>query len=136
EIRRRNFIGANEFPYQTPVIVNYDSGNYQASMDKALQMIDYAGFKNRRAESEKRGKKRGIGICAYIEACGVAPSAVVGAIGAGAGLHEAGTIRFNPTGSVTVLTGTHSHGQGHETTFAQLVSDKLGVPFESIDVVH
>jgi carbon-monoxide dehydrogenase large subunit len=136
EIRRRNFIQPNEFPYQTPVIVNYDSGNYQASMDRAVEMIDYANFAQRRAASEAKGKKRGIGVCAYIEACGVAPSAVVGAIGAGAGLYESGTIRFNPTGSVTVLTGTHSHGQGHETTFAQLVSDKLGVPYDQVDVVH
>jgi carbon-monoxide dehydrogenase large subunit len=105
-------------------------------MDRAVEMIDYANFAQRRAASEAKGKKRGIGVCAYIEACGVAPSAVVGAIGAGAGLYESGTIRFNPTGSVTVLTGTHSHGQGHETTFAQLVSDKLGVPYDQVDVVH
>ena len=136
ELRRRNFIQPNEFPYQTPVIVNYDSGNYQASMDRAIEMIDYANFGKRREASAKNGKKRGIGFCAYIEACGVAPSAVVGAIGAGAGLYEAGTIRFNPTGSITVLTGTHSHGQGHETTFAQLVSDKMGVPYDQVDVVH
>ncbi|MEQ9638737.1 MAG: xanthine dehydrogenase family protein molybdopterin-binding subunit [Alphaproteobacteria bacterium] len=136
ELRRKNYIQPDEFPYQTPVIVNYDSGNYQASTDRALEMIDYAGFAARRSASEAKGKKRGIGFCSYIEACGVAPSAVAGAIGAGAGLFEAGTIRFNPTGSITVLTGTHSHGQGHETTFAQLVSDKLGVPYDQIDIVH
>ena len=136
ELRRRNFVPANAFPYQTPVAVQYDSGNYGASMDLALKMADYAGFGKRKAESERRGKLRGIGFSSYIEACGVAPSALAGALGAGVGLWEVGEVRFNPTGSVTIHTGTHSHGQSHETTFAQLVSDTLGVPFENIEVVH
>ncbi|MBM3490390.1 MAG: xanthine dehydrogenase family protein molybdopterin-binding subunit [Alphaproteobacteria bacterium] len=136
EIRRKNFIAPAQFPYTTPVVLQYDSGQYALAMDKACQLIDYKNFAKRKAEAEKRGRLRGIGFSAYIEACGVAPSAVAGAIGARAGLYEAGVIRFHPTGSVTVITGTHSHGQGHETTFAQLVSDRLGVPYDSIDVVH
>ena len=136
EIRRRNFIPADAFPYQTPVALQYDSGNYHATLDQALQAADWAGFEQRRAEAARRGRLRGIGCSTYIEACGIAPSAVVGSLGARAGLYEVGTIRVHPTGSVTVLTGAHSHGQGHETTFAQLVADRLGVPVAQVDVVH
>jgi carbon-monoxide dehydrogenase large subunit len=136
ELRRRNFIQPDQFPYQTPVALQYDSGNYQATLDQALVTSDWAGFEARRAESARRGKLRGIGISTYLEACGIAPSAVVGSLGARAGLYEVGTIRVHPTGSVTVLTGAHSHGQGHETTFAQLVADKLGVPTAQVDIVH
>ncbi len=136
EIRRRNFVPPDAFPYQTPVALAYDSGNYVAALDLALKHADYAGFAARKAESEKRGRLRGIGLSCYIEACGIAPSAVVGSLGAGVGLWESGQVRFNPTGSVTIHTGAHSHGQGHETTFAQLVSDTLGVPIESVEVVH
>ena len=136
EIRRRNFIQPDQFPYQTPVALIYDTGNYEASLDKALESADYAGFEDRKQESASAGKLRGIGIASYIEACGIAPSNVVGSLGARAGLYEAATIRVNPTGSVSVLTGSHSHGQGHETTFAQVVSEKLGIDFDSIDIVH
>jgi aerobic carbon-monoxide dehydrogenase large subunit len=136
EIRRRNFIPADAFPYQTPVALQYDSGDYHATLDQALRAADWAGFEARRAEAKARGKLRGIGISTYLEACGIAPSAVVGSLGARAGLYEVGTIRVHPTGSVTVLTGAHSHGQGHETTFAQLVADRLGVPVAQVDVVH
>ncbi len=136
ELRRRNFIPTDAFPYQTPVALQYDSGNYQATLDQALATADWAGFEARRAEAAKRGKLRGIGCSTYLEACGIAPSAVVGSLGARAGLYEVGTIRVHPTGSVTVLTGAHSHGQGHETTFAQLVADKLGVPIAQVDIVH
>jgi len=136
ELRRRNFIQPDQFPYQTPVALQYDSGNYQATLDQALQAADWNGFEARRAEAKRRGKLRGIGVSTYIEACGIAPSAVVGSLGARAGLYEVGTIRVHPTGSVTVLTGAHSHGQGHETTFAQLVADKLGVPISQVEVVH
>ncbi|MBL8709365.1 MAG: xanthine dehydrogenase family protein, partial [Rhodospirillaceae bacterium] len=136
EIRRKNFIPKDAFPYQTPVALQYDSGDYHSTLDIALKLGDWAGFEARRAEAKKRGKLRGIGISTYIEACGIAPSAVVGSLGARAGLYECGSIRVHPTGSVTVFTGTHSHGQGHETTFAQLVSDTLGVPFESVEVSH
>ena len=136
EIRRRNFIQPDEFPYQTPVALVYDTGNYEASMGKALAASDYDGFARRKEASRRAGKLRGIGIASYIEACGIAPSNIAGALGARAGLYEAATIRVNPTGSVSVLTGSHSHGQGHETTFAQVVSDKLGIDFDSVDVVH
>lgn len=136
EIRRRNLIAPDQFPYQTPVALQYDSGNYQATLDQALKAADWAGFETRRADSAKGGKLRGIGVSTYLEACGIAPSAVVGSLGARAGLYEVGTIRVHPTGSVTVLTGAHSHGQGHETTFAQLVAEKLGVPVAQVDVVH
>ena len=135
-IRRRNFIPTDGFPYQTPVALEYDSGDYGACLDKALELADYDGFERRREEAKTRGKLRGIGLSTYIEACGIAPSNVAGALGARAGLYEAGTIRVNPTGSVTVLTGSHSHGQGHETTFAQLVTEALGVDIEQVEVVH
>jgi carbon-monoxide dehydrogenase large subunit len=136
ELRRRNFIPANAFPYQTPVALQYDSGDYQTTLEMALRAAGYAEFEQRRQEAARRGKLRGIGLATYIEACGIAPSAVAGALGARAGLYESGAIRVNPTGGVTVLTGSHSHGQGHETTFAQLVSEYLGVPIESVEIVH
>jgi aerobic carbon-monoxide dehydrogenase large subunit len=134
EIRRRNFI--TEFPYQTPVALEYDIGDYDASLTKALQMADWDGFPARKAEAESRGMKRGIGLSCYIEACGIAPSAVVGSLGAGVGLWESGEVRVNPTGTVIVLTGSHSHGQGHETTFAQLVASRLGISVDDVEVVH
>ncbi|MYF12811.1 MAG: xanthine dehydrogenase family protein molybdopterin-binding subunit [Gammaproteobacteria bacterium] len=136
ELRRLNMIEPGDFPYETPVALVYDTGNYQASLDRALQLADYGGFKQRRAASESEGKRRGIGFSCYIEACGLAPSQLAIQLGAGVGLYESGEIRVNPTGSVTVFTGSHSHGQGHETTFAQVVSDKLGVPFDDVEVVH
>jgi carbon-monoxide dehydrogenase large subunit len=136
ELRRRNFIPKEAFPYQTPVALQYDSGDYAATLDLALKAADYAGFEARRREAAARGKLRGIGIATYIEACGIAPSAVVGALGARAGLFESAEIRVHPSGSVTVLTGAHSHGQGHETSFAQLVADGLGVPLDTVEVVH
>jgi len=136
EIRRRNFIQPDQFPYQTPVALQYDIGNYGASMDKALEMIDYAGFPARKKASEAKGKLRGIGFSAYIEACGIAPSAVVGSLGAGVGLWESAQVRFNATGTVSIFTGSHSHGQGHETTFSQLVAETLGIPIENVEIVH
>jgi carbon-monoxide dehydrogenase large subunit len=136
EIRRKNVIQPDQFPYQTPVALQYDIGDYPATLDMALQSIDYGKYAERKAESESRGKLRGFGISTYIEACGIAPSALVGALGAGAGLYESATVRVHPTGSVSVFTGTHSHGQGHETTFAQLVNERLGIPVENVEVVH
>jgi len=136
ELRRKNMIQADQFPYQTPVALQYDVGDYPGSLDTALRASDYAGFEARRAESESNGKRRGIGISTYIEACGIAPSAVAGALGARAGLYESAQVRVHPTGSVTVYTGSHSHGQGHETTFAQLVSEYFGIPMDSIEVKH
>ena len=136
EIRRRNFIPADAFPYQTQVALQYDSGDYAPAFENALKTLDYAGIDKRRAASRKQGKYRGVGISSYIEACGIAPSQVVGSLGAGIGLFEAAEIRFNATGNVTVFTGSHSHGQGHETTFAQIISERLGVPTENVEVVH
>ncbi len=135
-IRRLNFIPRDAFPYQTPVALNYDSGDYEATLKSALAAADWDGFTDRRRAAAARGKLRGIGISTYVEACGIAPSKLVGQLGARAGLYEVANIRVHPTGSVTVLTGTHSHGQGHETTFAQLVSEQLGIPVDQVDVVH
>jgi carbon-monoxide dehydrogenase large subunit len=134
EIRRRNFI--TEFPYQTPVALNYDTGNYEATLAQAMKLADIAGFEARRQEAERRGMLRGLGYSTYIEACGLAPSNIAGALGARAGLFEAGEVRVHPTGSVTVFTGSHAQGQGHETTFAQVVAGRLGIPIEKVDVVH
>ena len=136
ELRRKNFIPTTAFPYQTPVALQYDSGNYPPIIDEAMKLADYKGFEARRAEAKSRGKLRGIGFSSYIEACGLAPSQVIGQLGGGVGQWESAQIKFNPTGNVQIMTGAHSHGQSHETTFAQLISDKLGVPFDQIEVVH
>lgn len=136
EIRRRNFIKPDQFPYATPVAVEYDTGNYDATMDKLIEIADIGGFAARRSESAQRGKLRGLGICSYIEACGIAPSSLVGQLGARAGLYESATVRVNATGSISVMTGSHSHGQGHETTFAQVVADMLGIDEGQVDIVH
>ena len=136
DLRRRNFIQPDEFPYQTPVALQYDSGDYEAALDKALAMADYAGFPGRKSEAAERGKLRGIGFSNYIEACGLAPSQVVASLGAGVGQWESAQVRFNPTGNVLVFTGSHSHGQGHETTFAQVVSERLGIPLENVEIIH
>lgn len=136
EVRRRNFIPPEAFPYRTPLGSEYDSGNYPAVMDKALALADYAGFEARRAEARARGRLRGIGLSSYIEACGAGPSKIVMAAGGGAGMFESATIRVSATSSVVVLSGTHSHGQGHETVFAQIVSEKLGIPMENVELVH
>jgi carbon-monoxide dehydrogenase large subunit len=134
EFRRANFI--TSFPHQTPVILCYDAGDYPAALDKALTLADYKGLGARKAASAAKGKLRGVGFSAYIEACGLAPSAAVGSLGAGVGLWESAEVRVNPVGTVEILTGSHSHGQGHETTFAQLVSERLGIPFENVSVIH
>ena len=134
EIRKRNFI--TSFPYQTPFALKYDIGDYNACINDAEKLADVAGFEVRRTASEAKGLKRGIGYSSYIEACGLAPSNIAGALGARAGLFEAGEVRVHPTGSVTVFTGSHSHGQGHETTFAQLVAARLGIDPSQVDIVH
>jgi carbon-monoxide dehydrogenase large subunit len=134
ELRRRNFI--RTFPYATPVGLTYDTGDYEATLAKAQRLADVSGFAARKAESEKRGMLRGLGYSCYIEACGLAPSNIAGALGARAGLFEAGEVRVHPTGTVTVFTGSHSHGQGHETTFAQVVAGRLGIPVENVEIVH
>jgi len=134
DFRRQNFI--TQFPHQTPVIMAYDVGDYAAALDKALALADYAGLPARKAASAAKGKLRGLGFSAYIEACGIAPSAAVGSLGAGVGLWESAEVRVNPVGTVEVLTGSHSHGQGHETTFAQLVSERLGISIDNVSIVH
>ncbi|MDP3526849.1 MAG: xanthine dehydrogenase family protein molybdopterin-binding subunit, partial [Hoeflea sp.] len=133
-LRRTNFI--REFPHQTPVIMCYDAGDYEASLSAAMKASDYDGFPARKAEAKSRGKLRGIGMSCYIEACGIAPSAAVGSLGAGVGLWESAEVRVNAVGTVEILTGSHSHGQGHETTFAQLVAGRFGVGIDSVSVVH
>ena len=134
ELRQNNFI--REFPHQTPVIMCYDAGDYDASLNAAMKAADYAGFPARKAEAKSRGKLRGIGMSCYIEACGIAPSAAVGSLGAGVGLWESAEVRVNAVGTIEVLTGSHSHGQGHETTFAQLVADRFGVGIDTVSIVH
>ncbi|MGD2069460.1 MAG: xanthine dehydrogenase family protein molybdopterin-binding subunit [Gemmatimonadota bacterium] len=134
EIRRKNFI--RDFPYQTPVALEYDAGDYDGTLDKALEMSGWDTFEERRAEAKSRGRLRGIGLSTFVEACGLAPSQVAGALGARAGLYEVGQVRVHPTGSVTVYTGSHSHGQGHETTMAQIVADKLGLDVDAVEIVH
>jgi carbon-monoxide dehydrogenase large subunit len=134
EIRRRNFI--TEFPYQTPVALQYDTGDFHACLKQANDLADVAGLEQRKAQSKAKGLLRGLGYSSYIEACGLAPSNVAGALGARAGLFECGEVRVHPTGSVTVFTGSHSHGQGHETTFAQVVAARLGLSPDQVDIVH
>ena len=134
ELRRKNFI--REFPYQTPVLMAYDASNFDALVEKGLAAIDYAGFRGRKAEAAQRGRLRGLGFSCYIEACGLAPSKAVGALGGGVGQWESAEVRVNPVGTIEVLTGSHSHGQGHETTFAQLAAQRLGVPIDSVQIIH
>lgn len=134
ELRRKNFVAA--FPYQTPVLSLYDSGDYHLGLNRALELIEYDQFEARKAGSIKDGKLRGIGISTWIEAAGIGPSKRLGELGSGAGLWESAQVRVNPTGSVEILTGSHSHGQGHETTFAQLVADRFGMSMDDIDIIH
>lgn len=134
ELRRQNFI--TEFPYATPVAVEYDTGDYHATMDKMIEIADLAGFEKRAAESADNGKLRGLGVNCYIEACGIAPSNLVGQLGARAGLYESATVRVNATGSISVMTGSHSHGQGHETAFPQVIAEMIGIDPSQVDIVH
>ncbi|HVS65858.1 MAG TPA: molybdopterin cofactor-binding domain-containing protein [Thermoanaerobaculia bacterium] len=137
EIRRRNFVPPDAFPFETQVALTYDSGNYAPALERALELV---GYDDLRAEQTKRreagGKQLGIGFSCFIEACGLAPSKIVGQLGAQAGQWESADVRVQPTGSVTVYTGSSPHGQGHETTFAQIVADMLDLPVEQVDVVH
>ena len=134
ELRRKNFI--TQFPHQTPVIMAYDIGDFNASLDAAMKAIDYAGFAARKAKAKSEGRLRGIGVSCYIEACGIAPSKAVGSLGAGVGLWESAEVRVNPVGTIEVLTGSHSHGQGHETAFAQVVAGRLGISIDQVQIVH
>ncbi|MCE7027255.1 xanthine dehydrogenase family protein molybdopterin-binding subunit [Jiella avicenniae] len=134
EFRRKNFI--RSFPHQTPVIMAYDAGDFDATLNAGMQAADVAGFEARREEAKSRGKLRGLGMSCYIEACGIAPSKAVGSLGAGVGLWESAEVRVNPVGTIEILTGSHSHGQGHETTFSQLVAERFGLPVENVQVIH
>lgn len=140
ELRLKNFIapfdGVTQPGYQTNVALQYDSGNYHGVLARGLEMLGYEDFRKEQAEAAKTNKLLGVGFSTYIEACGIAPSAVVGSLGARAGLFEVGQVRVQPTGSVSVFTGAHSHGQGHETTFAQIVADRLGIPMENVEIHH
>jgi aerobic carbon-monoxide dehydrogenase large subunit len=140
QLRKQNFIpafdGVNQPGYQTQVALQYDSGNYHGVVDKAMEMLGYEEFRRMQKEAAQNGKLLGVGFSTYIEACGIAPSAVVGALGARAGLYESAQVRVQPTGKVSVYSGSHSHGQGHETTFAQIVADKFGIPMEDVDIIH
>lgn len=138
EIRRRNFVAADAFPYATQVALEYDSGNYEPALDKALKAVGYSELRAQQRERHQAGGSKwlGIGLSSYIEACGLAPSQVAGALGAQAGLWESAKIRVHPTGTVTVYTGSSSHGQGHETTFAQIVADRLGMEIDQVEVIH
>ena len=136
ELRRRNLIAPDAFPFQTAVALQYDSGNYEPALDKALALVDYPALRAQQVAGRAKGRYIGIGLSAYIEACGLAPSHIVGSLGAQAGLYESGVVRIHPTGKVTVLTGSHSHGQGHETTFAQIVAQELGCSIDDVEIVH
>ncbi|MFT7059490.1 MAG: carbon-monoxide dehydrogenase large subunit, partial [Pseudorhodobacter sp.] len=136
EIRRKNFIKPDQYPFASAAGLEYDSGNYDALMDRMEKIADVAGFDQRRKESASRGKLRGLGVNTYVEACGIAPSNLVGILGARVGLYDAATLRVNPTGNISVMVGAHSHGQGHETAFPQIVADMLGVDPMSVDIVH
>ncbi|WP_300547449.1 xanthine dehydrogenase family protein molybdopterin-binding subunit [Roseovarius sp.] len=133
-LRRQNFI--TEFPYATPVAVEYDTGDYHATMDKLTEIADLSGFEARRKASEARGMLRGLGVNCYIEACGIAPSNLVGQLGARAGLYESATVRVNATGGLVVMTGSHSHGQGHETAFPQVIAEMIGIDASMVEIVH
>ncbi len=140
ELRFKNFIppfdGVNQPGYQTQVALQYDSGNYEGVLKKGLEILGYQNFRKEQKGAANNGKLLGVGFSTYIEACGIAPSAVVGSLGARAGLFEVGQVRVQPTGKVSVYTGAHSHGQGHETTFAQVVADKLGIPIDDVEIIH
>ena len=140
ELRFKNFIppfdGVNQPGYQTQVALQYDSGNYEGVLQKGLEMLNYADVRKAQKEAAGNGKLIGVGFSTYIEACGIAPSAVVGSLGCRAGLYEVGQVRVQPTGKVSVFTGAHSHGQGHETTFAQVVADKLGIALDDVEIIH
>jgi len=135
-LRRKNFVKPDQYPFASAAGLEYDAGNYDALMDKMEEIADLSGFEARRKESEANGKLRGLGINSYIEACGIAPSNLVGVLGSRVGLYDAATVRVNATGNLSVMVGAHSHGQGHETVFPQVVAEMLGIDESSIDIVH
>ena len=136
ELRRKNFIKPDQFPFAAAAGLEYDTGNYDALVDKLEEIADLSGFEARRKASEAKGNLRGLGVNAYIEACGIAPSNLVGVLGSRVGLYDAATVRVNATGNISVMVGAHSHGQGHETAFPQVVADMLGIDEATVDIVH
>jgi len=136
EVRRRNFIPKDKFPYTVATGITYDSGDYETALETLLRMIDYPNFRKEQEEAWKEGRYLGIGFSTYVEICGLGPSQVAGAVGFQGALWESALVRVHPTGKVTVLTGASPHGQGEETTFAQIVSEELGIPIEDIEVLH
>jgi carbon-monoxide dehydrogenase large subunit len=138
EFRRQNFVPTDAFPYETPVSspMSYDSGDYEKTLDRAREMLDYEEFRERQEAAREEGRYLGVGLSCYIEACGVAPSQQWSDWGAGVGHWECGVIRFKRTGTVKVHVGTSGHGQGHHTTFAQIVANRLGVPYDNVEVVE
>jgi carbon-monoxide dehydrogenase large subunit len=136
ELRRRNLIPADAFPYRTPLLWTYDVADFHTLLDRAVELADFAGLPARRAEALARGRYRGLGFAYYMEACGMGPSKMLAEQGCRGAQYEVGQVRVNPTGGITVMTGSHTHGQGHETVYAQIVADTLGVDFERIEIVH
>ncbi len=136
EVRRKNFVPADAFPYESVTGLSYDSGNYAKAQERALEIADYDGFAKRREEATRRGRYRGIGLSSYVEICGLAPSKLAGALGVGWGGYESARIRVNPLGTMQVFTGTSPHGQGHETSWAQIAADAFGISPDDVDVRH
>jgi carbon-monoxide dehydrogenase large subunit len=138
ELREKNWIKHEEFPFTTVAGLTYDSGNYEAATEKAKQLFDYDGLRREQAERRQRGdvKQLGIGISTFTEMCGLAPSRLLGQLGAGAGGWEHAHVRMSPSGKAEVVIGVSPHGQGHETAFSQIVADQLGIPFEDVEILH
>src|SRR6266571_4609961 len=135
DVRRKNLIPKDKFPYTVATGITYDSGNYQGALDKALSLLDYKKFRAEQAKARKQGRYLGVGVTTYCEICGLGPSQVAGAVGFGGGLYDSAIVRVYPTGVVRAYIGAKPHGQGEETTFAQIVADEFGIPVESVEVV-
>jgi carbon-monoxide dehydrogenase large subunit len=136
EVRRKNFIPKDQFPYTVATGITYDSGDYEPALDKALRILDYPAFRRQQEQARKEGRYLGVGVISYIEICGLGPSQVAGAVGFGGGLYDSAVVRVYPTGVVRVYIGASPHGQGEETTFAQIVAEEFGYPVENVEIVH
>ena len=138
ELRRKNFIGKDDFPYTTPLGISYDSGDYHGTLDCLLEHFDLEAFRREQAELRERGIYRGVGFSTWVEVCGLAPSRAVGPQGVGlqAAFWESAMVRVHPSGSATVFTGTSPHGQGLDTSFAQIAADRLGIDPQQVEVIH
>jgi carbon-monoxide dehydrogenase large subunit len=135
ELRRKNFIPPDKFPYTVATGLTYDSGNYAGALDKALSLFDLRRFRQEQADARKQGRYLGVGLVSYVEICGSGPSQVAGAVGLGGGQYDSAIVRVYPTGMVRVYIGGKPHGQGEETTFAQIVADEFGYPVENVEIV-